>query len=85
MLLRRDDIVCRQAVELVTDYLDRAMSRASRRSFERHLAACVHCTEYLAQMRITIDVTGRLTPEDLTPAQRDAFVALYRQWRASPG
>jgi anti-sigma factor RsiW len=85
MLLRRGDIVCQQAVELVTDYLDGAMSRASRRRFERHLATCAHCTEYLTQMRITIEVTGSLTPEDLTPEQRDEFVALYRQWRSDPG
>jgi hypothetical protein len=36
-------------------------------------------------MRITIQVTGRLTPEDLTPEQRDEFIALYRQWRYEPG
>ena len=84
MLLRRRDLVCQQAVELVTDYLEGVLSRASRRRFERHLAGCVHCTEYLAQMRITIQVTGHLTPEDLTSAQRDEFMALYRQWRSEP-
>ena len=43
-----------------------------------------HFTEYLAKMRITIQVTGHLTPEDLTSAQRDEFMALYRQWRSEP-
>jgi anti-sigma factor RsiW len=82
MRLRRDEIVCQQAVELVTDYLEGALSRSSRRRFERHLASCEHCTEYLAQMRITIQVTGGLTPEDLSPEQRDEFITLYRQWRS---
>jgi anti-sigma factor RsiW len=85
MRLRRDELVCQQAVELVTDYLEGAMSRSSRRRFERHLATCVHCTEYLAQMRSTIQVTGRLTPEDLTAEQRDELIGLYRQWRSEPG
>jgi hypothetical protein len=43
---------------------------------------CPHCTEYLAQMRETIRLTGRLAPEDLTPQMRDDFVDLYRRWRS---
>ena len=38
--LRRRDIVCQQAVELVTDYLEGTLSRRDRRRFESHLAAC---------------------------------------------
>jgi anti-sigma factor RsiW len=82
LLPRRRDIVCQQAVELVTDYLEGALSRAGRRRFEAHLAGCPHCTEYLAQMRATIELTGRVTPEELTPRMQDEFIALYRQWRA---
>jgi anti-sigma factor RsiW len=80
--LRSRDIVCKQAVELVTDYLEGALSRADRRRFERHLADCPHCTEYLAQVRMTIELTGSITPEDLPPQVQDEFIALYRQWRA---
>jgi anti-sigma factor RsiW len=81
-LHRRRDIVCQQAVELVTDYLEGALSRSDRRRFEAHLAGCPHCTEYLAQMRATIELTGGLTADDLTPQMQDEFIALYRQWRA---
>jgi anti-sigma factor RsiW len=79
--LRRRDLVCQQAVELVTDYLEGALSRADRRRYEAHLAGCPDCTEYLAQMRKTIELTGTLTPADLTPQMQDDFIALYRQWR----
>jgi anti-sigma factor RsiW len=79
--LRRRDLVCQQAVELVTDYLEGALSRADRRRYEAHLAGCPDCTEYLAQMRKTIALTGTLTPDDLTPQMRDDFIARYRQWR----
>ena len=78
----RRDLVCQQAVELVTDYLEGALSRGDRRRFESHLAGCPHCTEYLAQMRVTIELTGRITPDDLTAQMKDEFIALYRQWRA---
>jgi anti-sigma factor RsiW len=78
----RRDVVCQQAVELVTDYLEGALSRAQRRRFEAHLAGCPHCTEYLAQMRATIRVTGTVTPDDLTPQMRTEFTELYRRWQA---
>ena len=81
-LLRRRDVVCQQAVELVTDYLEGTLSRSARRRFEAHLAGCPHCTEYLAQMRATIRLAGRLEPEDLSPQMRDDFTDLYRRWRA---
>jgi anti-sigma factor RsiW len=83
--LRRRDLVCQQAVELVTDYLENALSRADRRRFETHLAACPHCTEYLAQMRQTIALTGSLTPEELSPQMQDEFINLFRQWKAGDG
>ena len=81
-LLLRRDLVCQQAVELVTDYLEGALSRRARRRFEAHLAGCPHCTEYLAQMRETISVSGRLAPEDLTPQMQDEFVGLFRRWQS---
>jgi anti-sigma factor RsiW len=80
--LRRREIVCQQAVELVTDYLEGSLSRSERRRFEAHLAGCPHCTEYLEQMRATIRLTGRVTPEDLAPQMSDDLIDLYRQWRS---
>lgn len=77
----RRDLVCQQAVELVTDYLEGALRRSARRRFEKHLSGCPHCTEYLAQIRETIRLAGRVTPEDLTPQMRDDLTDLYRRWR----
>ncbi len=79
--LRGRELVCQQAVELVTGYLEGTLARADRRRYESHLAGCPHCTEYLAQMRKTIELTGTLTADDLTPQMQDDFIALYRQWR----
>ena len=81
-LLRRRDLVCQQAVELVTDYLEGTLSGRARRRFEAHLVGCPHCTEYLAQMRETIRLAGRLEPEDLTSQMREEFTDLYRRWRS---
>ncbi len=83
MILRgRGELVCQQMVELITDYLEGALSRSQRRRFEAHLAGCEHCTEYLEQMRATIRLTGGLRSEDFSPEMRQEFGALYRRWRA---
>jgi predicted anti-sigma-YlaC factor YlaD len=77
----RRDVVCREAVELVADYLEDAMSQAQRRRFEAHLAHCPDCTEYLAQMRAIVALAGRITPDDLTPRMREELIGLYLRWR----
>ncbi|HEX7276517.1 MAG TPA: zf-HC2 domain-containing protein [Acidimicrobiales bacterium] len=80
-MTRRDAIMCQQAVELVTDYLEGALTPAERARFEAHLAGCPHCTEYLREMRITIAAAGRVEPESLSRAAREDLIALYRSWR----
>jgi anti-sigma factor RsiW len=81
-LARRKELACQQVVEMVTDYLEGTLSRSQRRRFEAHLTDCPHCTEYLAQMRATIRLTGKLSTEDLTPEMREDFGELYRRWRS---
>jgi anti-sigma factor RsiW len=85
ILLRRrpgPGLVCQQAVELVTDYIEGALSRGQRRRFEAHLARCPDCPEYLAQLRATITLAGSITPDDLTPRMRSELISLYRRWQA---
>ena len=76
------DLVCQQAVELVTDYLEGALTNAQRRRFEKHLSDCPNCPEYLAQMRAVIALAGTAMPAELTPQMRHEFINLYRRWRA---
>ena len=78
MSLLRRTIICQQWVEIVTDYLDGALPRRLVKAIDRHLAGCPHCTEYLAQMRRTIIVTGDLpvdtdVPDELLDALQKAF------------
>ena len=82
LLLRPRDIVCREAVELVTDYLDGALSRRDRRRLEFHLCGCPNCAAYLEQIRMTIQATGAIDAGDLTPEARADLTELYRRWRS---
>jgi len=79
---RRRALVCRQAVALMADYLDGRLPPDDVERLEAHLAACPHCSEYLAQLRVTIDALGRAEPDSLTDDAREEFVALYRRWRS---
>jgi anti-sigma factor RsiW len=80
--LRRRDLVCQQAVELVTDYLEGSLSRRDRRRFEAHVRGCPNCTAYVEQIRLTIRLTGSVSPEDLSPEARADLRDLYRRWRS---
>ena len=79
---RRRALVCRQAVELMADYLDGRLTEVDVKRLDRHLAGCPHCSEYLAQLRVTIDALGHAEPDNLSADAIDELVHLYRQWRA---
>lgn len=89
-LLRRrrpvDDhaaLTCRELVDLVTDYLEGAMPASERDRFAAHLAACDACTEYVEQMRTTLELLGRIEPESVSADAEEALLAAFRDWKAS--
>ncbi len=80
-LLNRD-LECQQAVELVTDYLEGALTPRQRRRFERHIRRCPNCRAYLEQMRLTIAAAAAGAPIELPDAEtRDDLVQLFRRVR----
>jgi anti-sigma factor RsiW len=82
MRLLPSPLVCRDAVELVSDYLDGTLSRRDRRRLEKHLAACDACSAYVEQIRATIAASGRVGPEDLPSDVVEGLVNLFRQYRS---
>ena len=58
------------------------IAAADRIKLEQHLEGCPHCTEYLAQLRVTIDALGRTTLLAPPDEAVDDLVELYRRWRA---
>jgi anti-sigma factor RsiW len=75
-------LACAQLVELVTEYLEGALSDEDRGRFEEHVSGCDGCAMYVEQLRQTLDMLGRITPDDLTPqAERDLLDA-FRDWKA---
>jgi anti-sigma factor RsiW len=72
---------CRHVVELLTDYLDGALDRATTARIEEHLGGCDGCDAALEQFRMTISMTGRLTTVDvasLPDGVRSDLLAAFR-------
>ncbi len=79
--MNRDDLTCRELVELVTEYLEAAMAARDLAIFEAHLSACPGCMAYLEQMRQTIKLVGKLTEESIAPQTRDELISVFRNWK----
>ena len=79
--MNRDYLTCREMVELVTEYLEGAMSARDLAIFEAHLSVCPGCTAYFEQMRQTIKLAGKLTEELIAPQVRDELLLVFRNWK----
>ena len=80
---RHDPLVCREFVELVTDYIDGVLPDEERRRFEAHLAECDGCVGYLEDMRRlvgSLHETPEPPPDDAT---REALLRAFRDLRPS--
>jgi anti-sigma factor RsiW len=75
------DMTCREAVALVTAYLDGALGTREHDLLERHLDECPHCSEHLKQIEATILVAGEVRADHLDPLAREDLMDLYRRWR----
>ena len=76
-----EHITCQEVVELVTDYLDRALPADQTSLFEQHLNFCDGCVVYVEQMRATVATVGRIEEEDVPPETREKLLTAFRQWK----
>ncbi len=74
-------MTCQELVELVTDYLEGALTPTERLRFEQHLEGCLGCRAHLAQMRRTIQTAGRLTEASLPAGAKEKLLGLFRSWK----
>ena len=80
-LRRRRALACQEVVELVTAYLDGALSPTSHALVQAHLDVCPHCSAYLEQIRVTIGELGSLPLDGLSD---EAYRALAEAFRDLP-
>lgn len=80
-------LVCRDFVEIVTDYLEGALDDREVRRVDRHLRRCGACRSVLAQWRTVVALNGRLRldeVESLDPGVRAALLDAFQAARAGP-
>ena len=75
-------MTCQELVELVTDYLEGALSDLDRARFEEHIALCPMCQVHLEQLRTTIREMGRIGEDDIDPAVLAELQERFRSWNA---
>ena len=73
-----EHVSCQEVVELVTDYLEGALSPEQAALFEQHLNFCDGCDWYVDQMRTTVAAVGRIEETDVPPQVRDRLLAAFR-------
>ena len=73
-------LTCHDVVEIITDYLEDALSPADRLRVEDHLRACPGCTTYLEQMREMIRLTGTVNEDEIPEEQRQQLQDAFRAW-----
>jgi predicted anti-sigma-YlaC factor YlaD len=79
------ELTCREMVELMSDYLEEALTDGHRALFEQHLVLCEGCSGYLDQMRWTLRLVGRLRDRALDPPVPDRLLETLRAWKAGGG
>jgi anti-sigma factor RsiW len=80
-----NELTCQELVDLVTDYIEGALSPTERERFEQHLASCSGCRNYLDQMQQTIRALGKNADEGVAPDARNALLDLFRDWKQGQG
>ena len=76
------EIVCRDFVELATDYLDGALPASELELAEEHLVICSLCREYLDQIAATAAAVAATAPDAAGAPGDDALRALVGAFAA---
>jgi len=77
--VKRDDVRCREVVEVLTDYLDGALPSDQREALEQHLLACAGCATHLQQLRTSVRLTGRLSADEVPPPLMERLLAAFAE------
>jgi hypothetical protein len=77
------DLQCRRVVELVTDYLEHALSIDDRKQLEQHLLICGACVTFVDQHRALLHALSALAQNarEPPPQARARALASFHQLR----
>jgi anti-sigma factor RsiW len=76
-------ISCREVVELVTAYLDGALSADDRERMEAHLERCLPCVEYVDQIRMTARIAAVAAVDLELHPDRAALLDAFKEFKTT--
>ena len=74
-------LVCKEFVELVTDYLEEALLPRTREASETHRTECPHCPTYFEQMQQTIHMLRQLATDEPFPETKEELIKALQTWK----
>jgi len=81
MLVKQQEMSCKELVELLTEYLEGKLPPADSLRFDEHLALCEGCRIYLDQMRTAIRTLGSLREESIPLQAKEDLLRVFRTWK----
>ncbi len=76
------DVVCRDVVELVTEYSEGTLDAETAAAVRNHLTRCRGCEDYLTQMRTTVELVAHLPVESRSEPAGDELLVAFREFHA---
>jgi anti-sigma factor RsiW len=75
-------MTCEHLVDLVTAYLEGALTEPDRTRFDEHIAECPMCQDHLDRMRTIISELGALHERDIDQAALAELQERFAGWDA---
>jgi hypothetical protein len=69
---------CRDAVHLMTDEREGALSGWERIKYRAHMTVCVYCKRYRRQLEEAMDLTKDIPPEEVSTGVEESAMAAFR-------
>ena len=77
------NLSCREIADLITDYLEGALTFSQLIRFHMHLGLCFACRNFLKQMKYTVLTLHQLPSEPVSPHVKEELLTRFRNWKAS--
>jgi hypothetical protein len=71
---------CQQFTEVITDYLEGALTTREWIRFQIHLGLCIGCRRYLRQMKQSIHVLDKLPDEAIPIEIHEEMLRKFETW-----
>lgn len=86
MTTKPKDLLCRELVELVDEYLGHTLTDADRLAFDAHLETCPPCGAYVQQIRDVLSLATSLGKAPPAEGVERELLDTFRRWhKKNPG